>query len=168
VATLVARALKKQLTEEGLTRIIEKNSRYTRVEINTHQPEELGRLINQLPRSTPMMGRRSRPKDKLPPKVRKAGAPKFNYSQSGYWHRVKQELHVLICSDDKRYANLRRLLAKPQTQTLLVSNISVAVAGWLGVGMAAITAARRDSPFGGCTSGSKCAEAQTRTRGSRR
>jgi hypothetical protein len=55
--------------------------------------------------------------------------------QPRYWVRVTAELHILICTNDKKYASLRRQLNKhgSATQTAIVSNITAAIALSLGI-----------------------------------
>ena len=60
--------------------------------------------------------------------------------QPRYWARVTTELHILICTNDKKYSGLRRELNKhgSATQTAIVSNIAAALAVSLGFTVAVL------------------------------
>jgi hypothetical protein len=51
-----------------------------------------------------------------------------------YWYAVKKEIHILVCTEDKKYKGLREQLSKAGTksQTAIVSMIAVALAGYVG------------------------------------
>jgi hypothetical protein len=51
-----------------------------------------------------------------------------------YRKRVWHELHVLICTDDKRYENLRKMFGKESkmTQAAMVASISAAIGSYIG------------------------------------
>jgi hypothetical protein len=68
-------------------------------------------------------------------------APGVMYSQPPhYWRDVKDELHLFICTDDKKYADLRKSISTMGTksQTTIVSTISAAMAIHIGLVAAAI------------------------------
>jgi hypothetical protein len=52
-----------------------------------------------------------------------------------YWEKLKHEFKVLVCTADKRYADLRKKLATSadKTQTAIVSAIAAAIAAQFGV-----------------------------------
>jgi hypothetical protein len=60
--------------------------------------------------------------------------------QVGMWSRIKKEIHILICTNDKKYADVRKQLRVESgaTQTIVVTSISLAVATQIGVAAAAI------------------------------
>jgi hypothetical protein len=64
-------------------------------------------------------------------KARKKAKPKL-------WERVKKEMHVLFCTDDSKYASLRKK-ALGRNQTAIVSSLTVAIAAVIGTKAAAIT-----------------------------
>jgi hypothetical protein len=43
---------------------------------------------------------------------RKVGGAGVRQVQPNYWKRVKRELHILICTNDKKYETLRRHIGK--------------------------------------------------------
>lgn len=57
-----------------------------------------------------------------------------------YWRRVKTELHLLVCTNDKKYATLRTHLGKEgrTTQVAIVSSISAAIGAIIGASAAII------------------------------
>jgi hypothetical protein len=56
------------------------------------------------------------------------------------WERVKNEIHILLCTDDTKYAELRRKLSikGSYTPTLIVDMISVAVGANVGAAAVAV------------------------------
>jgi len=57
-----------------------------------------------------------------------------------YWKRVKNELHVLIWTNDRRYAALRKHLGKESktTQVAIVTSIAATIGAYIGVAAAVI------------------------------
>ena len=57
-----------------------------------------------------------------------------------YWGRVRDEIHKLVCTNDLRYASLRRQLGahSGKTQTAIVGVISAYVATVLGLAIGAV------------------------------
>jgi len=55
--------------------------------------------------------------------------------QPNYWKRVQRELHLLICTTDRKYETLRRYIGKENktTQVALVSTISASIGSYLGM-----------------------------------
>jgi hypothetical protein len=52
-----------------------------------------------------------------------------------YWKRVKNELHVLICTNNRRYAALRKHLGKEgnTTQVAVITSIAAAIGSYIGI-----------------------------------
>src|SRR5258708_1517562 len=57
-----------------------------------------------------------------------------------YWTRLKHEFHLLICTTDKKYADLRRKIESEggKTRTTIVALIAAGVAGTVGVAWGAL------------------------------
>ena len=57
-----------------------------------------------------------------------------------YWKRVKNELHVLICTNDARYAAPRKHLGKESktTQVAIVTSIAGTIGAYIGVAAAIV------------------------------
>jgi hypothetical protein len=55
--------------------------------------------------------------------------------QPNYWKRVKRELHILVCTSDKKYETLRRYIGRESktTQIAMVSTISASIGACLGM-----------------------------------
>jgi VIT1/CCC1 family predicted Fe2+/Mn2+ transporter len=68
-------------------------------------------------------------------RVSRVGTSATRHHTSSYWSRVKRELHILICTDDRKYEKLRRALGKQSkmTQVAIVSSISAAIGAVIGV-----------------------------------
>ena len=66
---------------------------------------------------------------------RKVGSTGVRQIQPNYWKRVKRELHILICTNNRRYETLRRYIGKENktTQVALVSAISASIGAHLGM-----------------------------------
>lgn len=92
-------------------------------------------------KSKPRFHRVKRSKKK-PKSAKKKTASKGgkNVRQPNYWRRVKNELRILICTNDKKYAGLRRQIHKhgSATQTTLVSYVASGIAVSLGYTVAAV------------------------------
>jgi hypothetical protein len=55
--------------------------------------------------------------------------------------RVRKEIHILLCTNDKKYAPLRKgmqAIAKRRSQTAIVSGLSVVIAPYVGTATAAL------------------------------
>jgi hypothetical protein len=61
-------------------------------------------------------------------------------ARPNYWKLVKNELHVLICTNDVRYAALRRHLGKESktTQVAIVTSIAGTIGAYIGVAAAIV------------------------------
>jgi hypothetical protein len=59
----------------------------------------------------------------------------LRFNQASIWQRVKREMHLLLCTTDKKYAALRKQISKEgsSTHTAIVSAIAAAVGAQLGV-----------------------------------
>jgi hypothetical protein len=121
-----ARALQARFTEEGLKRVIARSSIYNHRYIAEFSPDELERLIKIEPINMSRGGR--------------VPAPKASRRRQNYWTRVKKEIRILICTNDKRYATLRRqFTAKGKiSQTALVTMICGAIADYTGLSAAVL------------------------------
>ena len=66
---------------------------------------------------------------------RKIGGTAVRQVQPNYWKRVKRELHILICTNDRKYDTLRRYIGKESktTQIAMVSTISASIGAYLGM-----------------------------------
>ena len=114
-ARQLANELNKRLTEEGLKRIIAKSYK-------------LGHIAG-------------RPKYKRSPKAVKAGKKVAKRKEPRFSARVRKEIHILLCTNDKKYAPLRKgmqAIAKRRSQTAIVSGLSVVIAPYVGIATAAL------------------------------
>jgi hypothetical protein len=59
--------------------------------------------------------------------------------RQNHWALVKKEIHLLLCTDDKKYAGLRRLVGGKKSQTYIVSALSAGIADYIGVAAGVIT-----------------------------
>jgi phage shock protein PspC (stress-responsive transcriptional regulator) len=119
----VAHALHARLTEEGLKRVITKTLLINRLDIDELSPDDLARLITIEPLKMSRGGRVT---------VRAAKAAKKSRRRQNYWTRVKKEIHILICTNDRKYATLRRQFTKGKSQTALVTMICGGIAEYIG------------------------------------
>jgi hypothetical protein len=73
-------------------------------------------------------------------KSKKVARSAVRHVQPNYWKRIKHELHLLVCTDDKKYAPLRKHLGKEgrSTQVAIVSSISAAIGAIIGASAAVI------------------------------
>lgn len=71
---------------------------------------------------------------------KKVGSSAVRQVQPNYWRRVKTELHLLVCTNDRKYAALRKHLGKEgrTTQIAIVSSISAAIGAIIGTSAAVI------------------------------
>jgi len=74
-----------------------------------------------------LKGYAKRSKDHLPPKE--------------WWPKVKQEFHIFLCTDDKKYEKLRKQLKSSAraTSTTILPSITAAIGSTLGFPAGAIT-----------------------------
>jgi phage shock protein PspC (stress-responsive transcriptional regulator) len=119
----VARTLRARLTEEGLKRVITRTYILNHRDIAELSPDELERLIKIEPVKMSRGGR---------------VIAKKSRRRQNYWTRVKKEIHILICTNDKKYATLRRQFTKGKSQTALVTMICGAIADYIGLSPAVI------------------------------
>lgn len=63
-----------------------------------------------------------------------------DHGTSGYWLRLEEEFNLLICTKDKKYAELRKKIEREggKSNTAIVGLISAAVAGTVGVAWGAL------------------------------
>ena len=129
----IARALNDRLTEEGLKRIIVSTSPYPRSYINELPPEILALKIAAARPQNMSRGGRVVARKSAPPTVR----------HKKFWKRVTREIHIFLCTNDKKYADLRndlrRQTTKGASQMVLVGMLSVGIAPYLGTGLGMIT-----------------------------
>jgi hypothetical protein len=66
---------------------------------------------------------------------RKVGRSAARQIQPNYWVRVKKELHILICTNDRKYESLRRQLGKESrvTQAAMVTGIGATIGASIGM-----------------------------------
>jgi hypothetical protein len=117
----VARTLKARLTEAGLKRVIKRSSIYNDRFIAEFSADELERLIKIEPIKMSRGGRVIAKKSRC---------------RQNYLARVKKEIHILICTSDKKYATLRRQFTKGRSQTVLVTMICGGIADYTGLSAA--------------------------------
>ncbi|RXG91568.1 hypothetical protein EAS62_24115 [Bradyrhizobium zhanjiangense] len=79
-------------------------------------------------------------KAKKSAKAKKGHKSATRAKRPNYWKRVKQELHLLICTDDPKYASLRKHLGKESkpTQIAIVTSIAGTIGAYIGVAAAVI------------------------------
>jgi hypothetical protein len=67
--------------------------------------------------------------------ARKSASKVTAQRRSRFWQRVNREVHILVCTDEKKYENLRKQIGKQTrvTQFSLVSSITTAIGVYLGV-----------------------------------
>lgn len=84
--------------------------------------DELGREL-----ATKVVPARGRPKG-----IRRSNAASDSPT---YWRAVRREVHTLVCTQDKKYSDLRKQIERlgAKSQTALVSTIAAAVASYIGV-----------------------------------
>lgn len=72
--------------------------------------------------------------------ARKSASSAGRAVRPNYWKRVKNELHVLICTNDARYAALRKYLGKESktTQVAIVTSIAGTIGAYIGVAAAIV------------------------------
>jgi hypothetical protein len=136
-----AKLLRQNLTEHGLVRILAREDiapelfrelpvedAARMVQRSLRSPSSRSKVVRLKSKKTVSKAKKSKKKSKA---ARKKTAPKARAKvQPNYWRRVKNELHVLICTNDKKYAGLRRQIQKQgsATQTVLVSNVASGIA----------------------------------------
>ena len=139
-----AAILQEKLTEYGLIRSLSRQDISLEL-VRTLSVDEAARLLQRgllYPGSTPKTAKKAK-KVKMAKKAkksrrsvtRKVGSTGVRQVQPNYWKRVKRELHILICTNDRRYETLRRYIGKESktTQVALVSTISASIGAYLGM-----------------------------------
>ena len=137
-----ASVLQNTLTEYGLSRALARQDvspqfvREVSVEVAARQLQR--RLTHRGVVKKAKMAKKARKKDPVyrAKKTKKA----VSQVQPNYWKRVKHELHLLVCTNDRKYATLRKHLGKEgrTTQVAIVSSISAAIGAIIGASAAAI------------------------------
>ncbi|UVO34494.1 hypothetical protein KUL72_23745 [Bradyrhizobium arachidis] len=147
----IAATLQGKLTEHGLTRTLGRQDVSPEL-VRELTIEEAARVVQRRilgPGPTPKAPKAARKKTvKYVAKAKKTKKPVARKSASSavrvvrpnYWKRVKNELHVLICTNDARYAALRKHLGKESktTQVALVSSIAATIGAYIGVAAAIV------------------------------
>jgi hypothetical protein len=66
-------------------------------------------------------------------------APTKRYKPN-YWQAVKDEVHVFLCTNDKKYAGIKKQIVSnaKKSQTVVIGAISAAIAGSVGVPAGAV------------------------------
>ena len=118
-----ARVLNERLTERGLARIINERRHIT-------SAKKTGRMTVRAG-PPPQVGKKT--------KMRRKAAKKGSRERPTYLARVKKEFHILICTNDKRYASLRRSFSKKESQTVIVATLVGGIADYLGISAATVT-----------------------------
>ncbi len=139
-----AAILQDKLTEHGLVRTLSRQDISPEL-LRMPSVDEAARLLQRgmlYPGSAPKTAKRAK-KVKKAKKAKKAraGAPRkigstgVRQVQPNYWKRVKRELHIMICTNDRRYETLRRYIGRESktTQLALVSTISASIGSYLGM-----------------------------------
>lgn len=151
--------LRSNLSEQGLKRVLTKHRVSTMI-LQNKTPEEAARHLQRRASGRPgpiryatkkvsaPLGRTSgRTKAKTALKASKAsGAVRPVKGKAAtkrvvnFKTRVWNELHVLICTNNKRYAKLRKLFGKESrmAQTAMVSTISASIGAYIGAASAVI------------------------------
>ncbi len=136
-----AAILQDKLTEYGLVRTLSRHDISPEL-VRMLSVDEAARLLQRgilYPGSTPKTAKKVKMAKKAkkarldaPRKVGRAGVRQV---QPNYWKRVKRELHILICTNDRKYETLRRYIGKESktTQVALVSTISASIGAYLGM-----------------------------------
>jgi hypothetical protein len=145
-----AEVLRDKLTEQGLVRELARQDISPRL-IHMRSIEEAARALEkgiEHPSVTPELAKKVKNAKKANKVTHKASTKKSSGTkppstrrvQPRYWTRVQKELHILICTNDPKYASLRRQLNKSGSaaQTTIVSNIAAAVAVSLGYTVGAL------------------------------
>jgi hypothetical protein len=149
-----AQILQRKLTERGLVRTLAKQDVSPQL-VHMLSIEEAARALqrgmahpgasHKLARKVKKAKKAKKAKSSMKyttPKAAKKSAPKASKGravvrqvQPNYWRRVKKELHILICTDDKKYASIRRQIGKENklTQAAIVIAIGGAIGAYVGV-----------------------------------
>jgi hypothetical protein len=139
----ISTVLRERLTENGVRRAVASASPIKLSQVRGHTFDEVGRSIAAL-RPIPVGGGKRG--------VRKAAAKKVKRSDAGhlsaaarrhkpnYWGAVRDEVHVFLCTDDKRYAAIKTQIASRAkgSQTVVIGAISAAIAGSISVPIGAV------------------------------
>lgn len=128
-------ALRKTLTERGLVQIVNAHSPISVGEIRGKTVDYAGEAIAQSrPIYAPEKGRSGKAVKSGKVSARRT-KDKGRRAAPNYWVSVKAEIFLLLCTQDKKYATLRKQLAKEgsATQMTIVSMVSSAVGASAGV-----------------------------------
>ncbi|WP_448029671.1 hypothetical protein [Bradyrhizobium liaoningense] len=140
-----ASVLQNTLTEHGLARALARQDvspEFVRAVSVEEAARHLQRQLNR--RGVAKKAKASRKKGiAYVPKAKKTkmvARSAVRQVQPNYWRRVKTELHLLICTSDRKYATLRKHLGKEgrTTQVAIVSSISAAIGAIIGASAAVI------------------------------
>jgi hypothetical protein len=148
-----AAILQDKLTEYGLVRALSRQDISPEL-VSVLSVEEAARLLQRgmlYPGSTSKTAKKAKKVKKAKkaakksayytkPKKMKNDAPRKGSAtvrqvQPNYWKRVKRELHILICTNDRRYETLRKYIGKESktTQIALVSAIAGSIGAYIGM-----------------------------------
>jgi hypothetical protein len=148
-----AQILQRKLTEQGLVRTLAKQDVSPQL-VHRLSIEEAARALQRgmaHPGASHKLARKAKKAKKAEkakssmkyatPKAAKSvpkaskGHAVVRQVQPNYWRRVKKELHILICTDDKKYASIRRQIGKENklTQAAIVTGIGGAIGACVGV-----------------------------------
>jgi hypothetical protein len=151
-----AAILQDKLTEYGLVRTLSRQDISPEL-VRVLSVEEAVRLLQRgmlYPGSTPKTAKKAKKVKKAkkaakkdayytkPKKIKKGrpdalrkGSAAVRQVQPNYWKRVKRELHILICTNDRKYETLRKYIGKESktTQIALVSAIAGSIGAYIGM-----------------------------------
>lgn len=139
-----AEVLQNRLTEHGLVRVLARQDVDPTI-VKLVPLEKAARQIQQgfapprrvvVKRYKKVRAAKKAKKSAPRPKsaVKKASGPPPAAAQPNYWLRVKRELHILLCTSEKKYAAIRRQIGKQgtATQLFLATSIAAAIAPFVG------------------------------------
>ncbi len=143
-----AATLQGELTEHGLARALGRQDISPEL-VRQLTIEEAARVVQRSilgPGPTPKAKKAARKKTAYVLKAkktkkavaRKAVSSAVHVVRPNYWKRVKNELHVLICTNDARYAALRIGKESKTTQVAIVASIAGTIGAYIGVAAAIV------------------------------
>jgi len=141
-------ALQGRLTEHGLARALGRQDVSPRL-LKERSPEQVARMIERqrLGRGISKKAKKASKKkaDGGVRRARKAKTKSVGRSvtlsvRTSYWTRVNREVHLLICTDDKKYEKLRKYVGKESkpTQFAIVTSIAATIGAYIGVAASVI------------------------------
>ncbi len=132
----VADFLQANLTVEGMATIAQKELPNFAESYEFYGLPQVNYFIERAkPEHTRKPNKKQTPKRKSEPegKIVLAPAPR-----AGYFERVKRELRILICTDDKKYAKLRKTMTSKNNERAIIAAIAAGVGAVLGLAAAIV------------------------------